>query len=809
MNSWLRLLWESRFQVLPTFLSTVLGGVALLLCSQFVLYELTYDHWNPRLQQLARIEMTIEPPGGEPIRTVGSARGLAPWVRSLRHRAIQGVTAFSQRQITASVEGRKVSEQASFVDHEFFSTMPLNWLTAPVKRLGPNEMALSRSVSARLFGSSSPLGKSITVENEGSVQFTVVGVFEIPDHTHLNLEWLLPRDPLESVPTRSKEDWLAVGDYTYVMARSPSDFPEISALIASTLDRQIDLISAQGTILQPSRIWSFVVRPVQDIHLRARGQGSMRPGGDVRVLQLIGLLTACIALVVGGNLINQAWLLNSRRSRELAVRRLMGETRHGQFMRIAGEYAWITFAALLLAWVTAVAVGSALANQLSVSAIWSLIGFIELAGWGLAIIVAMSLVCGAASAAGTYRATTASLLQRGAGGSFVNVRMRTFLLCLQLGLGSVLASGCLVAWQQLARLQKIPASMSVAGGMVLLDARFQPNFGERLSTLRTEIERVPGVRAVAFVSDVPGRPLTQAKSVERADMAGEMSRMSAYLAVSPEGADALHIKMVAGRFLRSGEDVLQRQGSETNLDGAGVVVNALLAAQLGFASPADAIGRRLRLQEPSAAVVIVGVSEDIRYSGLQVPPQPMLMATEEDSLGHMLVMMDSNAPTTAGTDVGTTLARVFPESGEGLDSLEAIWNQQFSRVQTLALLSTLLAATAFVLIASGIMSFVSVVVRANAKLSVLMQLHGASPWRRTIEVLGPALAAGTFAALLGAALVLFGLSDWSRQFIDRINVLPPVAAATVVVWALAVLWAMGSHRIQEQRLSIADQLRTS
>lgn len=778
-----------------------------MLCLQFLAHEAGYDRWGPALERTARVEVTITPPGGEPIRTVGSSRGMAPWLRSLRHPAIESVTSFTQKQVTAYVDGVKVSELATFADSDFLRTITLPWRGAAPARLAPNEMLISSGAARRQFGAASPIGKIVTVPNIGAGHYTIVGVFELPSSTHFNFEWVLPRDPQESTPTRAKEDWLSLGDYTYVRMKTADGLSQLEPLIRSTADNQIDAVTAGGAVLPPSKVWSFVVEPVRDIHLHAQGQGALRPGGDVRVLQLIGVLTACIALVVIGNLTNQALLLNMRRSRELAVRQLVGESRRAQTLRTVAEVSILSALGLLAAWAAAALIGPALGKKLGVGSSWDLENFRRYAGWCLLAIGLVSLGTGLATAASEHHRSVSSLLLRGVGGHVTSVRFRTVLFSLQLALGASLAASCVFAWQQLDHLQNTPSGLSVKGGMVLLDARYHHNFNDQLSTLRAEIERVPGVRSATFVGDVPGRPMTTVKSVAVDGVAAEMAPTAAYLSVTPSFIDALNIRLIAGRFISEAGDFLIRHGNRVTESDAAMVINVSLASRLGFKTPAEAVGTRVRLVDPKATLRIVGVTEDFRYAGMQLPAEPIMMVLDEDSIGHGLVMLHPDASAQTGTQVLATFDRLMPGEGLRLESLEAIWNQQFARVETLALLSALLVLTVAILICGGVVTFVSVLVRANAKLSALMRLHGAGWWRCAVSTLRSSLAAGALASGAGVASACWLLAEWSRQFVDRAGLLPAAGLAFVAVVGIAVLAALVVHRFQERHMSLAEQLR--
>jgi putative ABC transport system permease protein len=139
---------------------------------------------------------------------------------------------------------------------------------------------------------------------------------------------------------------------------------------------------------------------------------------------------------------------------------------------------------------------------------------------------------------------------------------------------------------------------------------------DRLETLRHKLEVLPNFDRVAFSSQDPFEQNNSQfdVSAQPGDEAGKF--MVHQLVMTPEFLEAYDIPLLAGRNLsREVANDMRREESEV----INVLVNELMLAQLGIASPAEAINQRFYdLNEDNSLreLVIAGVVPTQNFLGL-------------------------------------------------------------------------------------------------------------------------------------------------------------------------------------------------
>jgi len=352
--------------------------------------------------------------------------------------------------------------------------------------------------------------------------------------------------------------------------------------------------------------------------------------GPVRpVLLLLAAGVIALLFVAAAHVANLLLLRASERETEMAVRTSLGVSRARLVRQLMTESLLLALIAglggLLLAWA---ALRWLLVHD---PAQLPRLAQVGLAGPAAALGLALSLACGLAFGLVPLRRLLAASpgLTRGAGrrtASGRTWRLREALVSLNVAAALLLLVGSGLLVRSLDRLLDVGLGFEPRG---VLSARLWLS-GERFRAgdnqaqiaagtsfyagLLDRLRALPGVRAAAAVSTLPlgggvdrygihiaGRPYANPEAAPSADR----------FVVTPGFFETLRIPLLRGRLLGERDT----QGSE-----AVVVVNRTLAREL-FPGE-DPLGQQLSLGPPSAARrTIVGVVDDIRHHGLDVPPR--------------------------------------------------------------------------------------------------------------------------------------------------------------------------------------------
>lgn len=529
--------------------------------------------------------------------------------------------------------------------------------------------------------------------------------------------------------------------------------------------------------------------------LREQAIGSAR-GPVLAVLILAGL----VMLAACANVANLLLVRSERRASEYAIRSALGATRTHLAAQAMAEGTLIAVVATAVGWAAARATsGLALAlvpatipGRQDVELDSAVFAYSAVLG------VVTSLVCALLPVL-RYSAVNARMASR----TFASGRLGTVLVVAEAAIATVLllASGLLLRSFQ--KLSAVDVGMRTENVLTISTqvptARRTP--AERLAFFeraQAALASVPGVRAVAAVSRLPllGGNIGSEFHVEGRLASPAEHPEIGYRIASRDYFQTLGVPLVAGR-LYSGRDPLE------------VVINQAAVRQyFGGESP---LGRRVRFglargNDAEPWSTIVGVTGDLRHSGLDIAPQPEAFRPYvRNPLQSPVFVVSTDGTVGVGT-IRTTL-RETAEGAPVFNSyrLTELVDRSLAARRLPMLLLSGFAALTLLLAALGLYSVMSqIVVRRAREFGIRLSL-GATPG----GILGLILRHGLRWAAVGVTLgcMLGGAGAVSlKAFLFETNPLDTVAisatAASVVIVCAVALAVPGLRAARVEPASI-------
>jgi predicted permease len=639
------------------------------------------------------------------------------------------------------------------------------------------------------------VGRTLTVEGEPA---TIVGVMPAafawpPSDVAL---WLLSPLPVPRAPLGVTGDLLANRGLRYFQAVGRLR----AGVGAEAVAAELGALARRMEEADPANNAGYGMRVVP---LKQELVGDQRPG--------LYLLLAAVALVLLVALADVAGLLLARaaeRRGELALRAALGASRSRLARELGAE-------ALVLS-----ALGGAAGLLLARAGVglflrWAPPGLPRLAevavdarAAALAGVAALAaaLLCGAAPAFLWTAAARGALHPSLAGGgrSVSGTRgqgLRRALVVGQVAVALSVLSGAGLLLQSFLRLERVdPGFRGRDAATVTIplpverypDRASQGRFYRRLAA---ELERQPATRDAALgfplpMSDGAGSSVTAQPEGAVSPDAREIPAL--FGTVSPGYFRALGIPLLAGRDFRAADGE----------DGApAVVVSASLARR---AWPGlEPLGRQLRLGFDESFTV-VGVVDDVRSQGLEVPPRPTVYLPYATlPLPYLEAVVPGPAdPASVAKAVRAAVRAVDPQLPIGaVGTVAGTVRETLDGPRLRAALLALFSSAALLLAAVGVYGVVSYsVTRRRREIGVRLAL-GAT----RLRVLRATLSEGLALALMGAALGLpltLGLGRLLGSLLFGIGAHDPATLAAAV--AGVALVALVASVVPAQRAARTD-----
>jgi putative ABC transport system permease protein len=493
--------------------------------------------------------------------------------------------------------------------------------TIPFKR-GRPEKALDRPltvviterIAQKYFGRENPVGQTLVLWGK-TVEVTGV-VEDCPKNTHLQYDVIISVKSFER--TWNLNNWGWTGFYAYVKLKPQVDPKNFERKIRHIADTHAGEEPAEG-----GESSAFYLQPLGSIHLHSHLVSEIGSPGDPRQVLVISILGILILILSCINFINLATARSANRAREVGVRKAVGAARGQLILQFLFESMLVSLASLGVALLFA-ALALPHFNRLTGQSLGQhdllrpavLMGLL-----GLSVFVGFMAGCYPAFLISRFRPVSALKGQQSPD-SRGNV-LRKALVTLQYSITITLMIGTLSVDRQVRFMKNTYLGFDKYQKLIVpVDT---VDMKTRYETVKSEFLDSPFVTGASACWNVPGRlaNLIEARLVQEPD---EKAQSMNFYYVDADFFPEYKIEMAAGRpFLRQSlTDVVDV-----------FVLNESAAKAFGFASPEEALGKRMYEGGSGGVGTIVGVAKDFHYKGLQTRVEPLVLQWKPGMFEHL------------------------------------------------------------------------------------------------------------------------------------------------------------------------------
>jgi ABC-type antimicrobial peptide transport system permease subunit len=243
------------------------------------------------------------------------------------------------RHILIGYEGKRMVEEYVYLaDPSLFAIFSFPFVQGDHRSAlnDPLSVVISERAAMKYFGSSDPVGKTLTVGS--STDFMVTGVFKnIPKNSHLRFDICLPFTYLKEFGV-DLHMWTNWAYNTYVLLHPESHVID---------DRRL-------TDYYQSHVSSFEnvqmhLLPLKDIHLRSQAIGGLGADGDIRYVYVFSLIAFFVLFIACINFMNLSTAKSGMRAKEVGMRKVVGARRQDIVRQFFGESIIQAFISLFFA----------------------------------------------------------------------------------------------------------------------------------------------------------------------------------------------------------------------------------------------------------------------------------------------------------------------------------------------------------------------------------------------------------------------------------------------------------------------------
>ncbi|MDQ8756105.1 FtsX-like permease family protein [Sphingosinicella sp. LHD-64] len=824
----LRALVRNKTYAVINIADLSLGLAACLTVLLYVRYELTYDAWLPDAARTFQLQQWITRSDDPDVELGGTQ--MTSYVSGERLRQfpqVEQVVYAGQMQPVILQDGEgTVSDHFLFVNGPLFDVLRIPFLRGDPGRalVAPGELVLTETEAQRRFGTIDVVGRTLALVAGGrTTDYRIVGVVQDPPReSHLALS-VVARVDFEtlyggSVPFLTQ--WMPKNGWVYARLRPGADVAEIARQMPAWERRNIPDRVIGGERVNPGTDVDWRLINVRDIHL-GESQNGMRPTNDRGTIVALGIVGVLILAMAVINFVNLATARAGQRAREVALRKVLGASRRQLIAQFLGESILLTATAMLIA--------VALVEMLLPTVNALLDADLRVRYFGeqgmLLPIPGLILIVGGAGGlypafilsryrpASVLKANQSSTDPAGSG------RLRNILVVGQFAVSIALIICTSVIYAQTAFARTIDVGYR-SEGILQVGNIYRSALRPVLDTMLREIGAVEGVTSVGR-STIGVATWGMENMTVTAPGATEPVEFELYR-IDPGFFRTMDIPTVAGRTFSERQAMddstlaadLPDGGAEATMArrGYNVVLNELAARRLGFARPADAIGRTLRADDGDVETVgrtpvtIIGVVGNSRFRSIREPVAATMFLYERTQPGWLLVRY-SGDPTAVRDRVERVWKRIAPEVPFEAEFSEDIIRQLYDAEETRSIVFTTFAALAVIVACLGLFGLAAFTADRRTKEIGIRKVFGATvldivkllAWQFSKPVI--------VANLIAWPVAWWVMRDWLNGFDARVDLGPgPFVVAGLLAFVIA-LGTIAGHALRVSRTNPIVALR--
>ena len=737
-----------------SFLNTAglsLGLACFILLMLWVRHEVGWDRFHENASSIYRVE--LESNG------FAQPAALAPYLKA-NYPEIAAAVRFHYSFNLLVKCGEKSFEEGGFVlaDPSVFDVFTIPFVAGNKASAfaDPDSVVVTEAAAKKYFGTENPVGRVLTVENRFPVRVTGI-VRNPPGNSDLQFDVLGDFKILGHFRQGYETNWGNHAYITYVRLTEGADAKTVIPKIARVvMDRNPELPTP------------LTLRPLGRIHLYA--------DGAIRYITIFSLVAVFILLIAGFNFINLTTARSGRRTKEIAVRKVVGAVRNQLIKQFLSESILLSLGAFLAA---LIAVALVLPSFNAVTGKDFGRGDLFQPGLFLSMLgtaVAIGALSGAYPALLMSSFRPAGLLKpggRGAGRSSSGILLRKILVVAQFAISLVLLISTLLIQRQIVFIRDYDLGVK-KDNIVVLPVK-EPLLKNQEAFV-AELKSRPGVVEATFASSLPSQVNNVADGISWEGMDPGYKPVWSFVAADPRYLDTLGLTLVEGRNFSENKPAK---------DAPYFIVNQMAAAEMKIKNP---VGRQFTLWGWTGTVL--GVVKDFHFRSLRRNIKPLVLFIYPRAYQQILVKIrPGNGP---ASEILARIKEVWekfaPEMPFAYEFLDASYDRNYQTERTMGKEFRVFSFLGIFISCLGLIGLTAYLAERRKKEIGIRKVLGANLGdilgRLNKEFLAPILVSNLIAWPVG----YWVMKTWLRGFAFHTDIAPGIfLISTVATLALAML----------------------
>ncbi|ULQ54381.1 ABC transporter permease [Flavihumibacter fluvii] len=660
----------------------------------------------------------------------------------------------------------------------------------------PNTVFLSASTAQKYFGSRDPINQALTLSNQfGDAKYTIKGIYTMPENSDIRYDMVFSLATLQNPANLNGNDWAAPDNlnsqyiYTYFKTSAGTNYKALEKKlteIRNTLKKDKD-----GVV--------FRLQPFANIHMAPTLGDNLPTTGDLKYIYILSSIAFLILLIAWFNYINLSTANSLKRANEVGVRKIVGASQRSLITQFLGESILVNSLGFALAIALVILIqpvfNGIMGKNITLASITQSAAWI----WGLVLLALGSLLSGIYTAWSLSEFNPVETLKNKINKTNKGGLLRKTLVVSQFAISISLVLATILIYQQLTYMQHEKLGLNPNQMLVIRGPEIgrDSTFSQRKSSFINQVQQESFVKDFTASGTYPGGwyNFTTSGFTQSGSKPGDEMKPYSFAIIDHRYMDAYQIKLKAGRSFTAAECAVEWN------DNNKVMLNEKGIAELGFASAAEAVNKKIKWDE--RFLEIVGVVADYHHMGLQRTIEPIIFYPQQSS-AYLTVRLGTQNIQQNIARLEDIYKNTFTGNPFEYFFIDDNFNKQYTTEMQYGQLFTAAAIWAVVIACLGLFGLTTFTVESRTKEIGIRKVLGASVADITSLLSKDFLKLVILAAVIAFPVGWYAMHSWLQDFAYRIKIEWWVF---VLAGGLAMLIAFSTIAVQAIKAALSNPVK--
>ena len=781
-------------------LSLAIGMASCLLILQYVYYELSYDTFHSKAENIYRIQYNGYQNGKITFECAAAVPAVGPAMKDNFAEILEFTRLFPISEVMSyeSPEYGLIAfreEKMQITDPAVFRVFDFGLIAGDTATAleGPNKTVISERAAKKYFGDEDPMNKRFQLGNFG--EFMVTGVFnDVPDNSHIKFDFLLSYQTLNNATNNDSETAWGWYDFnTYVLIQDGTDMIQLQ----EKWDKYLEEVRGEDWAKYNSK-QDFLFQPLLDIHLYSDLLQESEPEeqGDGKTVYFLAVIAFFILFIAWVNYINLSTAKSVERANEVGLRKMFGAYKAQLMRQFMMESLLINFLAAVLSLLIFI-----FSFSLFTEVIGKKIPLTLLQDPGFWIVLFLLFLLGALIS-GTYPALVLTsykpveVLKGKFASSKKGLLLRKVLVVFQFAASVFLISGTIVVYKQIQYMMSQDLGINITDKLVLRGPGVTDSlFNETFLSFKTEILRNSNIESITSGTNVPGNEIFWTRGIKRLS-GGPEGHITVYnVGIDYDYLGAFEVETLEGRNF----------SEDFPSDDRALILNRSLFDVLEFESFEKAINQDVVLGGDTMR--IIGIIENYNQMSLKSATVPIVYRYLPATTSFFAMKIKPENFDEIYAYIEDLWKNYFPGNPIEYFFLDEFYNKQYANDQQFGQTFTLFSILAIIVACLGLFGLASYTITQRTKEIGIRKVLGSSIGRVValfiIEFLKPIF----ISIIIAVPVSWIIMNEWLSEFPYRINMDFSFFLISSIIVLIISVFTVGFQTLKSALTNPAKSLR--